>query len=223
MIALTALLPPRERIQPLALVGLFIGFLGILVLLMPELKAPQDFSASFWWSTLLCLFMVFFWALGSIFVRKTQSNASILMGLGIQNLFAGMLLIPVTMLTVDFWQISPSFSSVLGLLYLVVFGTIIATTCYYYVLKELPVSVSSTFSYVTPLITVLFGWLFLGELITSYTLAGSGVILMGVFLVQYASIKPSQVKPIQAQESKIQIFPNKRSPRLDIPREEKRV
>jgi drug/metabolite transporter (DMT)-like permease len=61
----------------------------------------------------------------------------------------------------------------------------VATPCYLYVVKQLPVSVSSTFAYVTPIITLAFGGLFLGEPITPTMILGGMVILSGVILVQY--------------------------------------
>jgi drug/metabolite transporter (DMT)-like permease len=64
-------------------------------------------------------------------------------------------------------------------------GTITATPCDLFVVKTMPVSVSSTFAYVTPVITLMFGSAFLAEPVTGTMIIGATVILAGVILVQY--------------------------------------
>ena len=64
--------------------------------------------------------------------------------------------------------------------YLVIFGSVLAFTAYVTVLKQLPINIVSTYAYVNPAIAMLLGWLFLQEEITSWTLGGSVLILLGV-------------------------------------------
>jgi drug/metabolite transporter (DMT)-like permease len=187
MIWMASMLPPREKIQPMAIVGMLIGFSGMLVLFFPQLNQPNTLAPEFWLSVVAMFIMVFFWSAGSIYARKKATKTSLLMSVGFQNIFAGLMLMPICIFTVDPLQINLT-SNVFGVLaYLVFMGTIVTTPCYIYVLRNLPVPVSSTFAYVTPMVTVLFGWLFLGEQITFATTLGAGIILSGVVLVQWAS------------------------------------
>ena len=66
-------------------------------------------------------------------------------------------------------------------LYLVLAGSVIAFTCFIYAVKVLPVSLVSTYTYVNPVIAVLLGWLLLSEPVTGYTLAGTALIIAGVY------------------------------------------
>jgi drug/metabolite transporter (DMT)-like permease len=186
MVGLSTLGAARERVMPLTLVGLLIGFVGMVILLSPQWIAPQAVSPMFWPSIGGMLVLCFFWSAGSLVARRLQSRTSLLMGLGVQNLFAGLMLLPFSLAAGDFNALQPTAASLSALLYLIFFGTILATPCYYYVLRSMPVSVASTFAYVTPIITVLFGWLAFGEALSWSTLAGSAVILAGVLLVQNA-------------------------------------
>jgi drug/metabolite transporter (DMT)-like permease len=185
---LSAVLPPREKISKLSMVGIGIGFLGMLILLSPKLTHLGNTSPVFWLCIAGLVVMTFCWSLGSIYARKYPNPCSLLMSVGLQNLFASLMLIPVCMLTIspqEWAAIHPSTASLAALAYLVLMGTIVATPCYLYVLKNLPVSVSSTFAYVTPVITVIVGWLFLGEAVTLTMGIGAAVTLAGVVLVQY--------------------------------------
>ncbi len=204
MVSLSALMPPKEKVHPLAMAGLLIGFVGIFILLLPHLNlmnhhALASTSPLFWPSIGALVVMVFFWALGSIYARKSFTTASLLMSVGIQNFSAGLLLIPFS-----FWTMGPSpwhasLTSILSLFYLIGFGSMMATPCYIYVLKALPVSVTSTFSYVTPVFTLILGWLVLGEDMSFMTALGAAIILFGVVLVQWAGQR--QMKAVSLLEA----------------------
>ncbi len=192
MIGLAAITPPKETITRIVALGLLIGFIGILVLLSPKLLIPLKLTGAFWPSIISLILMSFFWASGSIYARKHASRIPLLMSVGIQNAFAGLLLMPVCYLTIQPFHVEPSTSSIIALLYLIVFGTMISIPCYQYVLKHLPVSLASTFAYVTPVLTVLFGWVFLGEELAMTTVIGMGIILLGVGLVQQQTLRKAK-------------------------------
>jgi drug/metabolite transporter (DMT)-like permease len=186
MLWLASILPPREKITPAALLGLIIGFIGMLILLSPNLSHMESTSPLFWAGVLVMLGNTFSWSVGAIYTRKRPTQSTLLMNVAIQSIAASLLLIPVCLLTIHDWStIHPSPESLGALLYLILVGSIAATPCYLYVLQTLPVSVSSTFAYVTPVLTVIFGWLFLGEAITPTVFAGSAIIISGVLVVQW--------------------------------------
>jgi drug/metabolite transporter (DMT)-like permease len=198
---LSNLIPPRESVSRLVLGGILMGFAGMVILLSPQLGHLADTPPLFWWSVLAMLLNAFCWALGSVYVRRNPMTTSLLMGVGVQNLIAGLILLPVCILTIPpSTPIQPNMAAVLALLYLIGFGTLLATPCYLYTLRHLPVSVSSTFAYVTPVITLLVGWLALGESLTQTTLLGMGVILTGVVIVQCLSQQPGATSPQREPE-----------------------
>lgn len=195
MVWLSSLMPPREKIPLLSLIGIVIGFIGMIILLSPQLTHMGATSPVFWWCIGGLMLMSFSWALGSIYARKHTTSSSLLMSVGVQNLVAGVALIPVCMATIDNWQaIHPSMTSLVSLAYLVLFGTVTATPCYLYVVKTMPVSISSTFAYVSPVIAMFFGGIFLDEPITRNMIVGAAVILSGVILVQYINMKKTALQ-----------------------------
>jgi drug/metabolite transporter (DMT)-like permease len=68
----------------------------------------------------------------------------------------------------------------LAWIYLVLFGSVIAFTSYMRILQLLPFRIVMTYAYVNPVIAVLLGWLILGEEVTSWTMAGTVLVVAGV-------------------------------------------
>jgi drug/metabolite transporter (DMT)-like permease len=74
-------------------------------------------------------------------------------------------------------------NSWLGLLYLTVFGSLIAFTAYSWLLRNTQPALVATYAYVNPIIAVFLGWLIAGESFTGQMLIGAGVIVGSVALI----------------------------------------
>lgn len=73
--------------------------------------------------------------------------------------------------------------SALALVYLVVIGSLVAWTAFTWVLRNVPVSLGATYAYVNPVVAVLLGVLFYGEVFSLDVVIGCTVVLGGVALV----------------------------------------
>jgi drug/metabolite transporter (DMT)-like permease len=186
--------------DPKVVLSMVLGLIGIMILLSPQMAAPELTSPLFGWSILAMLVLCWFWSAGSLYARHHQGDASVWMALGIQNLLAGLLLAPICDAMGNWQAFNPSESSLWALAYLVVFGTIVTTPCYYYVLKHLPVSLSSSFAFVNPVITLFVGCLFLREVMTLESWLGSAIVVIAVFLLQWASQSSSELKNNSTKE-----------------------
>jgi drug/metabolite transporter (DMT)-like permease len=76
-----------------------------------------------------------------------------------------------------------SLRSVLGLVYLVTFGSWLAFTAYAWLLQNAPLSKVATYAYVNPVVAIALGWALLDEAVTSLTFAGAAVIVTSVAAV----------------------------------------
>lgn len=203
--AMSAIWLKEERITPAIWAGLGLGFLGIGLLMLPELMAGDSSSATLslsspmvWMSLLGMMLMNVFWALGGVYAKRVASPFSLLMSVSVQNLFAGLLMVVVMVcmppqtvfmslggeaILRDAFHL-PSIQAWLCLLYLVVLGTATATPCYFFALKHLPMSLMATCTYVAPMITLLVGVTFFQEQLSSLAYVSAGLIVLGVFVVQ---------------------------------------
>jgi drug/metabolite transporter (DMT)-like permease len=76
-----------------------------------------------------------------------------------------------------------STNSWLGLIYLVIFGSLIGFTAYSWLLKNAQPAMVSTYAYINPVVAVFLGWLIAGETFTGQMLIGAGVIVGSVVLI----------------------------------------
>jgi drug/metabolite transporter (DMT)-like permease len=93
-----------------------------------------------------------------------------------------------------------SLSSWLGLVYLLVFGSLVGFTAYSWLLKNAQPSIVATYAYVNPVVAVLLGWAIAGESLTSQMFLGAGVIVGSVVLItSQKSGKPAKEKVEQME------------------------
>ncbi len=70
-----------------------------------------------------------------------------------------------------------------ALLYLIVFGSLLAFTAYVWLLGHMPASRISSYAYVNPIVAVALGYFLANEPVTLRTLAGTALVLVSVFLI----------------------------------------
>ena len=78
----------------------------------------------------------------------------------------------------------------IALVYLIVFGSLLAYSAYSYLLANAPISLIGTYAYVNPVVAVLLGWLILNEHVTTTIMLGGLVVVVGVALVVTAERRP---------------------------------
>jgi len=167
--------------------GLLLGFGGVAVLLGPgELfggPATDLTGAGAVLGAAVC------WAAGSLYSRGAELPRSPFLGVGMEMLAGGVLLLAVATLRGEWDGLAPDAVSLASLLawgYLTVFGSLIAFTAYIWLLKVVPAARVATYAYVNPLLAVLLGWALAGEPLTSQTLIAAPAIVGAVVLINTA-------------------------------------
>jgi drug/metabolite transporter (DMT)-like permease len=92
-----------------------------------------------------------------------------------------------------------STTSLVALLYLIVFGSLVGFTAYVWLLRAAPLSLVSTYAYVNPVVAVILGSIFLGEAISPRSAIAGAIILAAVALIvvarNRAAATPAPVRP----------------------------
>ena len=165
-------------------VGLLLGFLGIGLLIGPDQFLG---TATFSLSSLLVLLMApILWSLGSLYSRQAHLPENVFMSTAMEMLAGGMLLMVAGLITGEVTELNVaeiSTRSLLLVLYLTIFGSIVALTAYVWLLKTVHPARVATYTYVNPVIAIFLGWLVLSEPITSQTLIAVVVIIFAVVLI----------------------------------------
>jgi drug/metabolite transporter (DMT)-like permease len=184
-----AVRPSGERPTLRTLAGLAVGFAGIVVLVWPELftgSSGSGFIAGVIALQLACAG----WALGTSFTKTNTVSASPAATSALQMLVAGLMFLAIATMRGEWTDLVFTVRSASAILYLVVFGSIVAFSAYVYALKHLPITTVSLYSYVNPLIAVVLGTLLLSEPFSSRTLVASALVFAGIAVVRSTSSQP---------------------------------
>jgi drug/metabolite transporter (DMT)-like permease len=176
-VALMESLIDRRRPSLLLSTSLLVGFGGLVVLTYPML---DDGVRSDLVGVLAVVFAAISWGFGSIIVNRRPLRFDPIVISGWQQL-AGGVGFALIALMVSEPAPRPTPEAWVAWAYLVVFGSLLAYTCFVYALKLLPTTVVMTYAYVNPVIAVLLGWVILSEPITGYTVVGMALIVAGVY------------------------------------------
>jgi drug/metabolite transporter (DMT)-like permease len=126
------------------------------------------------------------WAAGSIYARRARLPRSPFLSTAMQMIVGGVVLSLVAAIAGEGAQLHLSaFStkSVLALVYLIVFGALIAFTAYMWLLGVSTAARVSTYAYVNPAVAVLLGWLLANERLDARAALAVVIILSAVALV----------------------------------------
>ena len=179
----------RERLSPRGLAGIFLGVIGVLILLWPDLTGHSGFDRRQLFGAGLVLFSSFSWASGSILVKRWHMAVDPYTASGWQMLVAGLVGGTLALAAGDLHRTVWVASSLWAIVYLVFAGSLIGYTAYVWLLKNVPISKVSTYAYVNPIVAVILGVLFHGERMDGYMLAGAVVVILSVVLVTGAKIR----------------------------------
>lgn len=181
MVGVERMMPRPDPIQPRRIVGLLVGFAGVVLLVWPELAHPTGGSLLGVAATqLACLG----WALGSASSRRRSADENVIASASVQMLFGGLALVLAGTASGEWARLAFNPRTAGAVAYLVVAGSLGAFSAYVYALKHLPVAIVSLYAYVNPVIAVLLGWLVLGEPFSSRLVLAGGVVLAGAMLVR---------------------------------------
>ncbi len=170
-----------QRLVPQAIVGLALGFGGLAVLVGGTGSGKLDLVGM-----VILLTAALGWAIGSMYSRGARLPARPLVATAMEMLAGGTALAFAGAVHGEFGRIHPerfSTASLLGLAYLIVFGSLVAFSAYIWLLRTGPISLVSTYAYVNPVVAVFLGWAFLSERITPRTMVAGAVIVAAVALI----------------------------------------
>lgn len=175
-------LSKRGKITPWMLAGLLIGFAGILIIFYDYLA---DLSNSgFVFGVVLALISVISWSFGTVYSSKQKTGISILFNVGLQMLIAGVIMLVACAITGRYVNLAGASESALySILYLVVFGSLLAYSAFVFAISKLPPTLVSIYAYINPIVAVVLGWMLLSEKMNVNMILGTLVTLGGVFLV----------------------------------------
>ena len=174
----------KEKINLVKILGIILGFLGIVYLFSENLLINDEnlFSA------LMILVGSTFYVIGGILTLKISHKKN-------ENVTASILIwgtifvCPISLIIEQPWSLNPSLESTLSLIYLGVFPTGIAWLLRFMILKRNGLVFQSQVAYLIPIFGVILGYLFLNELVTSKILISLFIVILGIYFVKKSGDK----------------------------------
>lgn len=184
----------RKRLSVYTIVGLILGFTGVVALSLQSGTIETDGAAQslIFFSAGLLTFGAAAWALGSMFARRLNTKTSLPMMLSLQmTLGGGMLLALGTVMGEwsGFAINAVSTASMASLAYLIVMGTLVAFSAYVWLMRVSTPEKVGTHGYVNPIVAVFLGWWLASEPVTAGTLVATATILVGVALINLPMLR----------------------------------
>ena len=166
--------------------GLVLGFLGVVVLVWPELRGGT--GSAFLVGVAATQFACLGWSAGSNYARRLKKHRSVLGAAALQMVFGGLFLFAAALARGEQLTEPISVQSWGAVAYLVFVGSILGFSAYVYVLEHLPLSLVSLYAYVNPIIAVALGSVVLGEPVTPRLIVASVAVLAGVAIVKSSAV-----------------------------------
>lgn len=192
----------RRRPQTKDLLGSAIG-LGGVTLIVAQTRS-FDAAGSFF-PTLMILLAEIAWAIGTLVqrgsVKPGQLGAFACAQMLIGALFQALCALGLGEWAQVEWRDFTS-STVLAIVYLAVFGSVVAFSAYLWLITRAPIQAVATYSLVNPVIALGLGALLLGEPIGVSALAACALVLAGVALVLYRPAPKAAATPAVALPTK---------------------
>ncbi len=181
VIVLNVTIHKEEKPNATILGGVALGLIGIVLIFSEHLSAFSEmvYILGIFATFLACLA----WAGASIWIKRSKSRDDPFVAAGLQMVFGGLWLIPFSLAFDSFGAVVWSGEVVWSLLYLVVFGSLLAYACYVYALRELPMTIVSLYAYINPLVAVILGWWVLDEALNAKIWFAMILTIAGIYIV----------------------------------------
>ncbi|HAD10841.1 MAG TPA: EamA family transporter [Saprospirales bacterium] len=172
----------KERIHARMIAGVLVGFAGMALIFR---EGWQDFvRPEFRWGIAGCFASCITWSLGTVMAKQWNApGVSPLINAGLQITSGGLGGFALSALFDQHHTIHHTFNGWMSVAYLAIIGSALAFTLYMFVLKHLSATISSLYTYINPVVAILLGWLLLNESLTAWEIAGMGLTILGVWIV----------------------------------------
>lgn len=165
--------------------GVFLGFSGVVFIFKNGLG--DILNPNYKTGVLFLSIAILSWGCGTIYSKKISSQSNNLMlTLFYQFFLAAIIQIIISLILYPNAEIETwSIKSIGAVIYLAVFGSVIALFSYQYALQKVTPIQVSILTYVNTVIAVFLGWFINHEVVTKDFIIAVLLIIIGVFIINY--------------------------------------
>ncbi len=172
---------PGERLKPKGIAGILVGFAGVAVIFSEDFRALGGSKVAT--AAAILLISPLAAALGGVAIKRWGSGIHPMLTAAIPMGMTAALMGILALFLEAGRSITFNSPSVLALMYLALCGSALPFTLYFWLLKHQTATRMSLINYVTPVIAVTVGTLFLDEPFTIRIVIGAALVILGVAVV----------------------------------------
>ena len=166
-----------ERLSILKSLGVLIGFSGIILLFFDKVVINQE---NFIYAIITIIGSTFYCIGGLLTLKlKNKKNENVTTS---TTLWSVIFLLPFSIVFETPWNLDPSLSSTLSLLYLGVIATGLAWLIRFRILTVNGLVFQTQVAYLIPIFGIFFGYFLMDEIITWRVLISLAIILLGIYI-----------------------------------------
>jgi len=179
------LLLPDGSIGIYKSIGVFAGFIGISIIFWDDISI--DFE-KYSLGMIAILSRATIQGFVAVTIKKHGSKLNPLSMNFIPLLITGVVLIPVGLIFENRESLVFDSKAIYSILYLAIFGTVITFTVYFWLMQKINVVILSLSSFLTPIIALILGTIFLSEKLTTNHILGSSLVLIGILFANFRGL-----------------------------------
>jgi drug/metabolite transporter (DMT)-like permease len=177
------------KFTPINISGLVIGLVGVALLSTDKAALGGSYVGA-----IVILLGTVAWSYGMLYSRKAAMPKDPIARSALPMLFGSFMLLATAGISGEFVGLTAAaftWKATLGLLYLIVFGSIVAFTAYTWLLERTSPVFLATHTYVNPIVAVLLGWMLAGETVNGRVALAGAMVVLSVVLVGVPSSQSS--------------------------------
>ena len=173
-----------EKINFTKVIGVLIGFFGIIVLFSDNILIDNE---NFFYALMILLGSTFY-VIGGLLTLKISKKRN-------ENVTASILIwgtivvFPIAMFLEQPWNFNLRLDSTISLIYLGIFPTGVAWLLRFHILKKNGLVFQAQVAYLIPIFGVILGYIFLNEIITPKVIVAVIAVVIGIYFVKKSNNK----------------------------------
>ena len=163
-----------ESVTLKQLCGLIVGFIGVFILVNPQNSSTTLISS------LSALLAACFYSFSTVYIQKNSLNSNKMVLIGWSIIFSALIMLPVTIFNLP--EAMPSTAALTSAVWLGAISTGLGFIGYVKLIDKIGAVKTSTVAYFLPVFGIIWGAIFLDEVITTTIIIGCFVVLIGIYL-----------------------------------------
>ena len=179
-----------NKLKLLEIAGIILGTFGVMLLFYDNIN--QNMASGSLFSMIIILASSFAWASGALYSKYKCGDNNSFIPIAQQMICGGVLLLLLATVKNEWSGLDTnniSNESILSVLYLIVFGSLVGYSSYIWLLKKCNPSLVSTNTFVNPIIALILGTVIAGEPLSFHIIIASLIIISSLIIITVSHLK----------------------------------